>query len=76
MRKNSNKLISYSLLFLTVFSIGFLIPEEPVYASGEFACADAVVLYYGGSYNHYRDSGSLSTDEVDFIDGYINTCLS
>jgi len=40
MRKNSNKLISYSLLFLTVFSIGFLIPEEPVYASGEFACAD------------------------------------
>ena len=46
------------------------------YFGGEEKFADAVVLYYGGSYNHYRDSGSLSTDEVDFIDGYINTCLS
>ncbi len=46
------------------------------YFGGEEKFADAVVLYYGGSYNHYRDSGSLSTDEVDFIDSYIDTCLS
>ena len=43
---------------------------------GEEKFADAVVLYYGGSYNHYRDSGPLSLEEVDFIDGYMNTCLS
>ena len=46
------------------------------YFGGEEKFADAVVLYYGGSYNHYRDSGSLSIDEVDFIDSYIDTCLS
>jgi len=45
------------------------------YFGGEEKFADSIVLYFGGSYNHYRDTGPLSTDEVDFLDGYINTCL-
>ena len=42
---------------------------------GEEKFADSIVLYFGGSYNHYRDTGPLSSDEVDFLNGYINTCL-
>ena len=42
---------------------------------GEEKFADSIVLYFGGSYNHYRDTGPLSSDEVNFLNGYINTCL-
>ena len=44
------------------------------YFDGEENFADALVLYFGGTYNHYRDSGALNIEEEEFINKYINTC--
>ena len=44
------------------------------YFNGEEDFADALVLYFGGSYNHYRDSGPLSNEESLFINKYLIAC--
>ena len=41
---------------------------------GEEYLVDALVLYYGGAYNHYRTAGELDSSEQDYLTGYINTC--
>ena len=41
---------------------------------GEEYLVDALVLYYGGTYNHYRTSGNLNSDEQTYLTDYINTC--
>ena len=46
------------------------------YFGGEEKFADALVLYFGGSYNHYRDSGSLSNEETIYLDNFLQACTS
>mgnify|MGYP003310399704 CR=1 FL=1 len=41
---------------------------------GEEFLVDALVLYYGGKYNHYRTSGELNSGEQTYLTDYINTC--
>ena len=41
---------------------------------GEEYLVDALVLYYGGTYNHYRTTGELDSSEQEYLTGYINTC--
>ena len=41
---------------------------------GEEYLVDALVLYYGGTYNHYRTAGELDSREDEYLTGYINTC--
>ena len=41
---------------------------------GEEFLVDALVLYYGGIYNHYRTSGELNSEEQTYLTDYINTC--
>ena len=41
---------------------------------GEEYLVDALVLYYGGRYNHYRTSGELNSEEQTYLTDYINTC--
>ena len=43
---------------------------------GEEKFADSLVLYFGGEYNHYRETGDLTSDEITFIDTYLEICLS
>ena len=44
------------------------------YFGSEEQFADALVLYFGGSYNHYRLSGDLTNEETNYISNYIGTC--
>ncbi|MDC0866585.1 hypothetical protein OAP91_01175 [Acidimicrobiia bacterium] len=44
------------------------------YFGSEEQFADALVLYFGGSYNHYRESGDLINEETNYISNYIGTC--
>ena len=44
------------------------------YFGSEEQFADALVLYFGGSYNHYRISGDLTNQETNYISNYIGTC--
>ena len=44
------------------------------YFGGEEKFADALVLYFGGSYNHYRDSGELSNEENSYLTEYLEDC--
>jgi len=44
------------------------------YFGNEEQFADALVLYFGGSYNHYRLSGDLTNEETNYISNYIDTC--
>ena len=46
------------------------------YFGGEEKFADSLVLYFGGSYNHYRDSGLLTVEENNFITSYLEICNS
>ncbi len=41
---------------------------------GEEYLVDALVRYYGGTYNHYRTAGELDSSEQEYLTGYINTC--
>ena len=41
---------------------------------GEEFLVDALVLYYGGRYNHYRTSGELNSEEQTYLTDYINSC--
>ena len=41
---------------------------------GEEYLVDALVLYYGGTYNHYRTTGKLDEGEINYLTKYINTC--
>ena len=41
---------------------------------GEEYLVDALVLYYGGTYNHYRTTGKLDEGETNYLTKYINTC--
>ena len=41
---------------------------------GEEYLVDALVLYYGGTYNHYRTVGDLDSNEQSYLEDYINTC--
>ena len=43
---------------------------------GEEKFADALVLYFGGSYNHYRDSGELSNEETSYLKNYFEACTN
>ena len=43
---------------------------------GEEKFADALVLYFGGSYNHYRDSGELSNEETSYLKDYFEACTN
>jgi len=44
------------------------------YFGSEEQFADALVLYFGGSYNHYRLSGDLTNEEMNYISSYLGTC--
>jgi hypothetical protein len=44
------------------------------YFGSEEQFADALVLYFGGSYNHYRLSGDLTNEEINYISSYLGTC--
>ncbi len=44
------------------------------YFGSEEQFADAMVLYFGGSYNRYRLSGDLTNEETSYISNYIGTC--
>ena len=46
------------------------------YFDGEEKFADALVLYFGGSYNHYRDSGDISSEERQYLENYIEVCTN
>ena len=46
------------------------------YFGGEEKFADALVLYFGGSYNHYRDSGDLLNEETQFLKEYLEVCTN
>ena len=46
------------------------------YFGGEEKFADALVLYFGGSYNHYRDSGDLSNEETQYLKEYLEVCTN
>jgi len=46
------------------------------YFGGEEKFADALVLYFGGSYNHYRELGELSSEERTYLEEYIATCTN
>ena len=41
---------------------------------GEEYLVDALVLYYGGTYNHYRIAGELDSGEKEYLTNYIDTC--
>ena len=41
---------------------------------GEEYLVDALVLYYGGAYNHYRTAGELDSSEQEYLTDYINIC--
>jgi len=43
---------------------------------GEEYLVDALVLYYGGTYNHYRTIGDLDSNEQTYLEDYINTCTA
>ena len=43
---------------------------------GEEYLVDALVLYYGGTYNHYRTIGDLDSNEQSYLEDYINTCTA
>ena len=38
--------------------------------------ADALVLYFGGSYNHYRELGELNSEERTYIEEYLAACTN
>ena len=46
------------------------------YFGGEEKFADALVLYFGGSYNHYRESGALSNEERTYLEEYLTACTN
>jgi len=46
------------------------------YFGGEEKFADALVLYFGGSYNHYRELGDLNSDEKTYLEEYIAACTN
>ena len=46
------------------------------YFDGEEKFADALVLYFGGSYNHYRDSGDISNEERQYLEEYLEVCTN
>ncbi|HJN79153.1 MAG TPA: hypothetical protein QF889_03845 [Flavobacteriaceae bacterium] len=46
------------------------------YFGGEEKFADALVLYFGGSYNHYRDTGQLNDDEISYLKDYLEACTN
>ena len=50
--------------------------EAVNYFGNEEEFADALVLYFGGSYNHYRDSGSLTINEFNYIKNYLDSCTN
>ena len=50
--------------------------EAQDYFGGEEKFADALVLYFGGSYSHYRDSGDLSNEETQYIKEYLEVCTN
>ena len=69
---------SHSLSYLTKNCIS---PENSNYRKdawdyfgGEEQFADALVLYFEGSYNHYRTKGPLTQEEIKYLDSYISVC--
>ena len=50
--------------------------EAQNFFGGEEKFADALVLYFGGSYNHYRESGELSLNESNYIKNYLDACTN
>ena len=44
------------------------------YFGGEEQFADALVLYFEGTYNHYRTKGQLTQEETTYLDTYISFC--
>ena len=46
------------------------------YFGGEEKFADALVLYFGGSYNHDRYSGDLSNEETQYLKEYLEVCTN
>ena len=44
------------------------------YFEGEEQFADALVLYFEGTYNHYRTKGPLTQEETNYLDSYISVC--
>ena len=44
------------------------------YFGGEEQFADALVLYFEGTYNHYRTKGQLTQEETTYLDTYISVC--
>ena len=50
--------------------------EARNFFGGEEFLVDALVLYYGGSYNHYRTLGGLTLNEKEYLTQYITSCTS
>ena len=50
--------------------------EAQNYFGGEEKFADALVLYFGGSYNHYRESGELTINESNYLKNYLDVCAN
>lgn len=50
--------------------------EAQNYFGSEEEFADALVLYFGGNYNHYRDSGPLTINEFNYIKNYLDSCTN
>ena len=50
--------------------------EARNFFGGEEYLVDALVLYYGGSYNHYRTLGGLTLNEQEYLTKYITSCTS
>ena len=50
--------------------------EAQNFFGGEEKFADALVLYFGGSYNHYRESGELTSNESNYIENYLDACTN
>ena len=50
--------------------------EAQNYFGSEEKFADALVLYFGGSYNHYRESGELTINESNYLKNYLDVCAN
>jgi len=46
------------------------------YFGGEEKFADALVLYFGGSYNHYRELGPINSEERTYLEEYLAACTN
>ena len=73
------KKLSFLLLFSLAFSLISILPEEPAYASGEFACVDSNGAPYA---YHMEFSGDdvtvyqwdVTNEETEYLNNYISIC--